>query len=241
MEKTQNAIDSAIDDCKEKIKHHRLKSNRMLVFVSISLIYLASISYSDYYINRLYQKETRETILQTRNDMNRVLESYYTLQYIVEKNNGYAPIKDSIEKATIVKQLESIYNDIPTTLAPKERLLDSSLQYILYGIFVLIFSVLISLYRFHLKEVQRYEHFLFGLLRIRIAANNSDLGFGDEVRTALVKDAFSLADNSIFKKDKKIESPIQGHPTSDITTLILNKIIETVDITAKPKPPNHKT
>lgn len=109
-------------------------------------------------------------------------------------------------------------------------------SYISYTIFIILFGIFVSFYRFHQKEVSKYEHYLIGLHRIRIAANNSSEGFDGEVRTSLTKDAFNNGENGFFsKKNKQIESPLPGHPTSDITVLLLNKILDTIEVTVKPK------
>lgn len=100
-------------------------------------------------------------------------------------------------------------------------------RFVLYAIFILIFGVLISLYRFHLKEISKYEHFNIGFHRIRIAATNSKAEFDTEVRIALTDQAFVLEVKSgVFTKDKKIESPIAGYPSSDAMTFLFNKLLE---------------
>ena len=124
---------------------------------------------------------------------------------------------------------------------PEKLRLDPAISntviYILYGLFLLVFGVITSFYRFHLKEVAKFEHFLFGFERIRIAGNNSSTGFDDEVKISLSKDAFT-PETKIYTKDKKkqMESPIPGHPTSDVLTAMLNKILENVEV--KPKNPD---
>jgi len=105
-------------------------------------------------------------------------------------------------------------------------------QLIFYGIFILIFGVLTSFYRYNLKETSKHERFLLALHRIRIAANNKD--FSDDVIKSLTQNAFEepAQGDSVFRR-RKIESPIEGHPTSDVLTMVLNKLFERVDITPK--------
>lgn len=114
----------------------------------------------------------------------------------------------------------------------------STSSYIIYGIYVFLFGTVISFYRYHLKEVAKYEHYLLGFMRIRIAANNSEQGFDTEVRHSLTDGAFSYENSktTLFKKEKHIESPIPGHPTSDIGTAALNKILDSIEIVTKKKP-----
>jgi hypothetical protein len=107
-------------------------------------------------------------------------------------------------------------------------------DFVTYGIFIIAFSVLTSFYRFHQKEVSKYEHYLIGFHRIRIAANNSSNKFEDEVRTSLTRDAFVYETHAgLFTKNKKVESPIPGHPTSDLATYMVNKIFDSIEIREK--------
>lgn len=106
------------------------------------------------------------------------------------------------------------------------------------GILVLVsilIGVLVSLYRFHLLEIARTEHYKIGFLRIRVAANNTSKGFGTEVRRALTDGAFTF-ETTKSGKSGRVESPLPGHPTSDISTTLINKVLDSVDIALKPKP-----
>jgi hypothetical protein len=111
-----------------------------------------------------------------------------------------------------------------------------AIVYIVYGIFILIFGVTTSFYRFHLKEISKYEHFLFGFLRIRMACHD-DIQNNVEVKNALTQDAF--ATEVKVRKEQRIDSPIPGHPTSDIGSAVMNKILDAIDFTAKPKGNQH--
>jgi hypothetical protein len=113
---------------------------------------------------------------------------------------------------------------------------NSSVNLVLYALLILVFGVFTSLYRFHLKEIAKYQHYLLGFMRIRIAANNSENGFNTEVRQSLTNEAFSYDTKTpLIGKDKKIENPIPGHPSADIGTLILNKLIDSMEIVTKKK------
>lgn len=92
-----------------------------------------------------------------------------------------------------------------------------------------------SFYRFFLKEISKQEHYLVGFHRIRIAGNNSTTKYDDEVKIALTHNAFNYENSTSNKKGKNVESPIPGHPTSDITTTLLNKIIDQLDFKSKDK------
>jgi len=93
-----------------------------------------------------------------------------------------------------------------------------------------------SLYRFHLGEVSKAEHYKVGFLRVRIAANNTSEGFLSEVRSALTDHAFVFQPTGgIFGRSKKVESPMPGHPTSDFSALVLEKILDAIDIRVERK------
>ena len=65
-------------------------------------------------------------------------------------------------------------------------------MYLVFGVFVLLFGVFMSLYRGELKEIANSEALKFGFLRVRIAGSNFDReGFKSEVREALTKTAFA--------------------------------------------------
>jgi hypothetical protein len=94
---------------------------------------------------------------------------------------------------------------------------------------LIMFGVFTSMYRYHLKEASRYQHYVFGLRRIRIAANNSKTGFEDVVRQALTDSAFTFESGKI----KKFESPIPGHPTSDLSAMLIQKIFDSIEVKSK--------
>ena len=110
---------------------------------------------------------------------------------------------------------------------------------VLYGaaaVFVVLAGLLVGLYRQHVREVTRNEQMRIGFHRIRIAANNaSSLGFGTEVRVALTLGAFDSTREEVSSKGKKIDSPLPGHPGSDISSAILNRLLEQVDIVLQPR------
>jgi len=107
--------------------------------------------------------------------------------------------------------------------------------YGLFAIFVVVFGVLMAVYRFHLNEIARSEHYKMGFMRIRVAANNYEKGgYNSEVRESLTTNAFSYQASSVFSnKDKKVDSPLPGHPTSDLTAVILNKLLDGMEIKKK--------
>lgn len=110
-----------------------------------------------------------------------------------------------------------------------------TIMYGLFAIFVVVFGVLMAVYRFHLNEIARAEHYKIGFMRIRVAANNYETsGFQSDVRDSLTEDAFTYTPSSVFSsKDKKVDNPLPGHPTSDLSVVLLNKLLDRMEI--KPK------
>ena len=111
----------------------------------------------------------------------------------------------------------------------------SAYPYLISFLFVLTFGITVALYRFHLTEIARNEQIKLGFWRIRIAARNTSPGFQTEVRQSLTKDAFAFNRKAQSEKNKEVENPIPGHPTSDIATTILNKILENMDVNISKK------
>lgn len=113
---------------------------------------------------------------------------------------------------------------------------DAKTNYILYLLLIVVFSIFTSLYRFHSKEIAKYEHFLLGFMRIRIAATNNEPGYQTEVRQSLTHEAFTYDTKpALITKGRKVENPVPGNPTSDIGTAIINKIFESIEIVQKKK------
>jgi hypothetical protein len=104
-------------------------------------------------------------------------------------------------------------------------------------LFIVLISVFIGLYRVHIREITKNEQLRLGFLRIGVAAANAQLpGYDAEVRSALVKAAFDLPpETGLLRRERKIESPLPGHASSDFVTAILNKVLEQLDVVVKPK------
>ena len=112
--------------------------------------------------------------------------------------------------------------------------INAPILYILSAIIIMIFGVFMSIYRFHLKEVAKYEHLHVGFLRIRVAGNNTKTGYQSEVRKSLTENAFNF-DISISgdSTTSKVKNPLPGHPTSDISTLLINKLLDNIEFKQK--------
>lgn len=114
---------------------------------------------------------------------------------------------------------------------------NKTLLFVFVGLSVMNFGVFMALHRHHLNEVSKARHFKLGFQRVQIAAENySHDGYQTEVRQSLVEGAFSYNQVSSLGS-KKVESPMPGHPTSDISTLFLNKMLEAVEVKPVAKKP----
>lgn len=229
MEKqTINTTDLAIIRCEEIIQKHSKKANQLLaivLFVTIAFIFITSIPLISQYTN--IGRTT--TIIGSGTDNN------YIKKINDLKINNISQYDSLINKAISFQKLLNAKNqeNISFRKSIETKQEASFSDYILYGIFILLFGVFTSLYRFHLKEISRQEHYLIGFQRIRIAGVNSTSKYDDEVKIALTNNAFSFDPEKGSKDIKSIESPVQGHPTSDIATSLINKILEKVDFTPK--------
>lgn len=110
-------------------------------------------------------------------------------------------------------------------------LFSNTVIFALLAIFVIVFSVFMSIYRFHLNEISKAEHFKLGFMRIRIAAFNPKPGYQSEVRKALTDHAFAYETQpSGLFKNKRVESPLPGHPGSDFAAHLLDKMLDKFDL-----------
>ena len=84
--------------------------------------------------------------------------------------------------------------------------------FMICGLYLVVFGILVAIYRFHLVEISRNEQIKLGFWRIRIAARNTKPGFQTEVRQSLTKDAFSFNNKGSFPKPLLIKTN-HTHPT----------------------------
>ena len=201
---SEKSIDIAIESVEKQISEHKSEARKILLYVIGLSGLLLTAAYSIYWIQEIRLKDNQAKIS--------------------------AAIDEVIQSSTTTGEaLRSGLNEVAqsTSLLP-----DPSLIYVFVGVFVVVFGVMMAVYRFHLAEISRAQQYRFGLMRVRIAANNAEsIGFDSEVRQALTNDAFHFSTG----KEKKVESPLPGHPASDAGALFINKILEKMDIQVKPK------
>ncbi len=83
------------------------------------------------------------------------------------------------------------------------------------------FGVLMALHRYHLTEISKYEHYKLAFARLNIAKSYGE-NADDQIITSLTTDAFNFKSGA---KDN-VQSPLPGHPTSDLSALLVNKLLD---------------
>lgn len=255
-------IDAAIEDINEQINLHRGQARRLLSLVMtigvaiISLCVLIYMFQAYYYAKEAEQlskiaangfsilgasPQSRSTTMAQKQSPPLLPASSASQSSITHPNTPLSMPSGSIVTGgglvggvsvggSIGPSGTSSFNSASTeskVAASVEKIL-----YVLSALFALIFGVLMAIYRFHLTEISRSEQYKLGLHRIRIAANNHNhAGFNTEVRAALTLGAFEFSTG----KEKKVESPLPGHPASDLATALTNKLLDAIEIKVTPK------
>lgn len=217
----EKSIDRAIIDVDSQISEHRKDAGRVFLFLTIASALLLGASYSVYWIQSV---KVRDQISDIYVDTKRMVE-------IIESTSKQTA-GNSIRSVSNIDALDDLGMRMMNVYNSAQKPIDSSLIYVFVAVFIVVFGVSMALYRFYLTEISRAQQYRLGLMRIRIAANNSDTsGFDSEVRQSLTADAFVYSTG----KDKKVESPVPGHPGVDAGALLVNKIFDKFDVALKPK------
>jgi hypothetical protein len=224
-----NTTDQAILRCEEIIAAHSKKARTLLVVIlSVSTLFLTIVSMP--FIKQYLLGDRTITIVGSGSDNNYIRELNDS---VINNSSQYDSL---ISKAITFQKLLNAKNEQDISFRKSIEKVEkvSFSDYISYSIFILFFGVFTSFYRFHMKEISKQEHYLIGFQRIRIAGVNSKTKYDDEVKIALTKNAFYYeSDVKNLQTKKKLESPIQGHPASDLSTVLINKMLDKFDF--KPK------
>lgn len=243
-------IDLAISSCDANIRRHtRSTAVELAVVGAVLLVVIAGVSWvartqAEQNDEKRYQLiEAADKARQRVEERRRWVKNERDSLESVEPGASAPEVRRQIESK--IAQLELLLNDslasakeAETTLAKRNAppLLSDSMFYGTSAFAVVVLAIFASLYRWHLREITRNEHFRFGLMRIRIAAANSETpGFSGEVREALTQGAFASPFQDSSAKAKEVQSPLPGHPTSDVATAVLNKLLAQLDIVLRPK------
>lgn len=96
---------------------------------------------------------------------------------------------------------------------------------------VVAFGVLMALHRFHLNEISKYEHYKLAFVRLSIATGYESQAT-DLIISSLITDAFSLSSGST--KSSPVQSPLPGHLGSDLSAILLGRLLDNAKGSQKP-------
>lgn len=259
----EQTIDIAISICEQKVKQHLGRASLFLITLFAIAIIFIGLLITEFYKEQVADSnidlitaamQNNIEAIKRQNETSDLLEKKLKETYnLIGLINDTKSKKDFDSLFKYIDREEAILLDFRKKLAStsyaidtnilatrkisreilglkKEEKSNSLLPYILFATFILVFGIIASYYRYHIKEASKFEQYHIGFLRIRIAGNNSSTGFEDLVKESLTKDAFNF---DISRK--KIENPLPGHPTSDIASTLINKILDNFELKQKAK------
>jgi hypothetical protein len=256
---SEKLIDAAIGACSGNIRRHSVSAALEL---GVILLLLALLLSSLYTFARLQGEENDARRVTLRSNLKDTLSSLdetrsYERRYEGQLANAQEKMpknSNSPEFKAATGEVERYKADLQRTRnmtkSAEERVdkANSELRshrsppllsdFLLYGAgatLIVLLGIFTGLYRLHFREITKNEQLKIGLMRIRIAANNAGVqGFDGEVRTSLTSGAFDVA-NEDRRHPKKIESPLPGHPSSDLAASLLNRFLDEMDVVLQPK------
>lgn len=250
MEKTN--LTDAIKHCEKNIVNHRMRAT---IFLIIMLTMIVVFSFGQYYYLIIENNNTKH-LIERSDEIKTTIEelSFVSKEHERLISGAMNMIDDAIASSNSGAryQLDRIISDlradssqinlamhrvsrVSSILSNHTGVFPQNIIYIIYAIFIAIFGVTTSFYRFHLKEVSKYEHSQLGYYRIRLAIDQSKTGFDDDIKFQIINNAFDIG--SKVSKDK-VESPLPGNPSSDIFAMLVNKLTELIDEIRKTRKSN---
>ena len=199
-------IDQAVEECEQYSELHR-KSGRFVLTSLVALVMTALMT-----ITYFSQISARDSIEYTLSRLTRAIEAG-------EGSQGTDSSLKAIE-AALASQ-------------PQSGAIGSSVMVAAVAALSVIVGVLVALYRFHLTEVSRTQHYKFGFMRLRIAVTNTEGQLVPEALVALTDSAFSY--ETAKRKKGDVESPVPGHPGSDLSAAVLNKLLTSFEVKVEAK------
>ncbi|MDD2700288.1 MAG: hypothetical protein PHH36_03525 [Sideroxydans sp.] len=218
-EQQTTSTDRAVQECDEMIRAHRKSLSQIIVIGASLLSLVVFVGFSLLFgPNGSAQKSSSAIPISATSEQ-------------ISATSDHKPATTK-QKSTASDKPPATSVEIPVLSAQ----LSNSVLWGVFAIFVIIFSVVMSIYRFHLNEISKAEHYKLGFMRIRIAASNSKPTYQSEVRISLTDHAFAYEKPShgLFK-NKHIESPLPGHPTSDLATHLLDKMLDKFELVERKK------
>lgn len=215
---SEKSIDLAIKNLEVQIEQHRLASRRIIVYAMFGGVFLLIFGFFIF----VYQDYRTTNFSGSLGGVSGGIYLSDGLGPGSEATNGSSEGVNNKARSPAGGGSVNVNSGFSGDFyAPSTTIL-----YVFVLLFVVVFGVMMAIYRFHLSEISRSEQLKVGFMRVRIAANNYDnQGFATEVRMALTDNAFTFQSG----KDKKVESPLPGHPGSDLGALLVNKLLESID------------
>jgi len=206
-----SAIGGAIEDIQRLIAEHELASRRTAYGMLAAFLVLVLAATTMY---------LREATLATQTiaEFERVAS---LAQTVAKKTKG-----DIDSESMSVDDFLTKFRSQLLAVVNRQQALGTQNQPLLLvgaGVFSLVFGLLMAVYRHHLTEISKLQHYKTAFTRIRVAQDGADsTPMAGIVQAALVDRAFDYRSG----KEKQIESPAPGHPVSDASTILVNKLLE---------------
>lgn len=254
--KPSRSIDSSIAHCEQSIRSHRLSSvieiviGICLVVLVFSCIFLLARlegqsrdNVRRALIMSLYEAEKVSHTASMR--VEEIEKELQKLDATIQAPNLAPGVKAELEKKYSAAEYEAkAARDASTKSEGSKREVEKRLNehestpvvteaatYSGSALFVVLLGVITSLYRYRLRQVAKFEHYMFGLMRIRVAANNVNRrGFQTEVRTSLTLGAFDTPTEDLpFGRRRSAENPFPGHLGSELAWSLSHAVIERLE------------
>lgn len=223
-DKTALLIEDAIKNTQSSIKSNRTQARLVLFFILLVVIFFLLRVGAPFIRTYLLMGKVTPTVsmYDPSNNHIRQLENIpqaTVLQYdsLVSKGIAYQQLLNQKTGFELEMQKQLLH----------ERPADVS-DYLLYTLFVVLFGVFTSLYRYFLREMARHQHYLMGFDRLRIALSMQAPRYHSLIMEALVHHAFYAHD---VRDKPAVNSPLPGHPLSDFSAQLLSRIADKIDFT----------
>ena len=184
---------------------------------------------------------------QTVEDLKVHLEKV-TVPHLKEREANERKVSASEAKTTEVIEAQTKALEAQLRNYKPPALISPELMAGLIALITIVVSVFTSLYRFHLREITKNEQYKVAFLRLNIASTVAGENSGStDLTKTLTENAFTVQQegSTIFSRrvrsnesptTMRVESPLPGHPTSELATGIVNKLLEQIEIVLQPKP-----
>lgn len=228
----QQAVDAAINDLDIMIAKH-LKSARSTAVCAVTAFVILVLT------GTLMNSQDTRMAIEVASQFSLAVERLNIKDEAISKSITAVskPITGASDQIDVIDKIMDLKREIQNQLKPQIEAIvnhakSAGVQYyntLLLagaGVFALVFGVLMTIYRHHLTEVSKCQHYKTAFTRVRVAMRSAENG----ERTALIQAA--LLDRAFeyrSGKEKQIESPVPGHPASEASTMLLNRLLELIE------------